>query len=106
MNALGRFVYRHRHAIVAFWLVTAVAGGAFAPRLSGELKAGGYSLPDAESERVARALERDFDFNATAPLLVFESDLLTVDDPAYRQSVQQAITAVSALGRTDRQDPR
>ncbi len=97
MNALGRFVYRHRHAIVAFWLVTAVAGGAFAPRLSGELKAGGYSLPDAESERVARALERDFDFNATAPLLVFESDLLTVDDPAYRQSVQQAITAVSAL---------
>ncbi len=100
-NALGRFVYRHRRVVVTLWLVPAVAGGAFAPRLSGELKAGGYSLPNAESERVARALARDFGFNATAPLLVFESDQLTVDDPAYRRPVEQAVTAISALEFVD-----
>ena len=103
-SAIGRFAYRYRRFVVGAWLLAATVGLVFAPRLSGNLKAGGYSMPDAQSETAARMLETEFGFSAIEPLIVFIGDDLTVDEIEYRQAVREVVAAVSALDFVTRVD--
>jgi uncharacterized membrane protein YdfJ with MMPL/SSD domain len=92
---LGRFAYRHRRwvLIVAglFVVLAAVWGGG----VFGALGSGGYTSPDIEANRANTLLDQEFGHAAgtvdAVAVFVDESKRTTVDDPAFRQQVTEAI---------------
>jgi RND superfamily putative drug exporter len=57
MLAIARFVLRHKGAVVVFWLVVLVAGGAASAKLSGRLSPQ-FALPSAASYQAGQQILR------------------------------------------------
>jgi putative drug exporter of the RND superfamily len=49
LHRLGQFTYRYRWPVVAVWLVALGSASIFAPRVSGVLRGGGYTIGNSES---------------------------------------------------------
>jgi RND superfamily putative drug exporter len=90
--ALATFVVRFRWLVVAVWLILLVAaGGLLAPRVPRVLQGGGFQVPGSESTRTAEVIDREFDAaNRNTLVVVFRSEVATVDTPAFRNAVQEA----------------
>jgi putative drug exporter of the RND superfamily len=71
LSQLGRFAYRFRWGIVFAWLVLFAAAGIFAPRVSGVLRGGGYSIGNSESVAAYNTLNRAFGYRALTFTVVF-----------------------------------
>ncbi|GAA2602751.1 MMPL family transporter [Actinomadura fulvescens] len=97
----GRLVHRRRRPILGLSLIAVVFMAVWGTGVFGALtSAGGFDTPGSESARAAetaeRALGRD---GADVVVLYTSADGKTVDDPAYRRSVDQALAAIPA-GKT------
>ena len=80
------FVRRHRRAVLATWLLVALAAAPFAARQSDRLSGGGFDVPGSSSLTVQQALDREFPGVEASPLAV----VLVPGPHATRAEVKRA----------------
>jgi uncharacterized membrane protein YdfJ with MMPL/SSD domain len=89
----GRAVLKVRWWVVAAALALVVAGATWGAGVFGALTGGGYDDPDSESNRAAAAVaalgQRQPDL-----VVLWSSDTLTVQDPAFRSAVTDVVRTI------------
>jgi RND superfamily putative drug exporter len=98
LGRLGRFTVRRRWYVIGAWAVLLAVMGTFASGLQDRLGSGGFEVPGSQSLAVQRDLERRFahQFPATA-LVTVHDPTRTVDDPAFRATVQGVAARVAGV---------
>ncbi len=89
MTHLAAFVIRFRWWVIGGWVVVFLISAAFAPRVTSQLKHGFGDL-DTESRAALRLMTEELGFTESSVTLVFSSDSLDVDDPAYVEQMERA----------------
>ncbi|MEX2047355.1 MAG: MMPL family transporter [Chloroflexota bacterium] len=99
-EAWGRFVYRHRWPVLIFSVLLLVASGFIASQ-GGKLESGGF-IETAESGRASRLIEQELPIvGGSTFTLIFTSDTLTAQDPAFRAAVEAALVPLRTDPRVD-----
>jgi RND superfamily putative drug exporter len=99
-EAWGRFVYRHRWPVLAFSVLLLVASGFIASQ-GGKLDSGGF-IETAESGRASRLIEQELPIvGGSTFTLIFSSDTLNAQDPAFRAAVEAALVPLRSDPRVD-----
>ncbi|MGY1717251.1 MMPL family transporter [Geodermatophilus sp. SYSU D01106] len=91
---LGRGVYRWRRWVVAVSLVLVTLAGVWGTGVLGQMTGGGFFDPGSESARAGEAAERALGRSAADVVVLWSSDDLTVDDPAYARAVTSTLEAL------------
>lgn len=95
---LGLLMARRRWVVVAVWAVLIVMSGGLASRFHDSLSTPSFSVTGSESERVTTLLDNEFTGTFTEQdLIVFESDTLTVADPAFQAVIQDATARIAEV---------
>lgn len=98
--AWGRFVFRHRWPVLAFSVLLLVASGFIAGQ-GGKLDSGGF-IETAESGRASRLIEQELPIvGGSTFTLIFSSDTLNAQDPAFRAAVEAALGPLRTDPRID-----
>ena len=90
--AYGRFIYRTRWLVLAFWLVALVASVPFASKIGGALRGGGFTLSGSESVQVESLLRSNLNTPPSQAIIVLQSDATPVSDGAYQREIQSVLT--------------
>ena len=99
-EAWGRFVYRRRWPVLAVSIILLVASGFIAGQ-GGKLESGGF-IETAESGRASRLIEQELPIvGGSTFALIFSSDTLTAQDPAFRAAVEAALVPLRTDPRVD-----
>ena len=93
---LGMLVHRRRWWVIGAWSVLVLVALPLAPRASGVLRAGGFTLDDLESARARTTLERELGLAPSALILVYRSGTLVAGTPAFAAAVTTATRDVTA----------
>lgn len=94
---LGRVAYRGRWVILIVWGAALLLSLPLLPRVAGSLKVGGFSSPNTEAARAREVLERELGFAPSTLLVVYQSDSLRADDPAFAAAIERSLAGVRAL---------
>ncbi|HEY6013415.1 MAG TPA: MMPL family transporter, partial [Candidatus Limnocylindrales bacterium] len=94
-DRLGRFVVRRARWVVAAWAVVLVVAVPLAPRVSGQLSAGGFILDDLESARAKALLGTELGAPPSALVIVLSSETLTAGTPAFEAAAAAATRDVA-----------
>ncbi|MCC6314022.1 MAG: MMPL family transporter [Thermomicrobiales bacterium] len=110
-TAFGRAVAARGLVVVGIWALLVVAGVLLVPRFESRLTGPPLLVVGSDSARAQEILETRFAQPfAEQDLVVFESDTLTAQDPAYRAVVDKAMAAVEqapgVIGVISPYDPR
>ena len=89
-DRLGRFVVRRAWWIVAAWAVVLLVALPLAPRVSGQLSAGGFILDDLESARAKALLGTELGAPPSALVIVLSSQTLVAGTPAFEAAAADA----------------
>jgi RND superfamily putative drug exporter len=90
-DRLGRFVVRRAWWVVAAWVVGLLLALPLAPRVPGQLSAGGFILDDLESARAKSVLETELGAPPSALVVVFSSPTLLAGTPAFELAAADAV---------------
>jgi len=94
-SRLGRFCARHRWWVIAAWAAVALVALPLAPRASGALQPGGFSLDDLDSAKARHLLESAVGLPPSALVIVIQGDGgLRAGDPEFELAVARAIADV------------
>ncbi|MEV7802340.1 MMPL family transporter [Microbispora sp. NPDC088329] len=94
-GALGRFAARHRRPILLGALLFTVVAGVWGAGVFGRLGGGaGFDDPGSPSSHADRLLAGPLGRHTADVVVLYESDRLTVDDPAFAGPVRRALDAV------------
>ncbi|GAA0563860.1 MMPL family transporter [Actinomadura livida] len=94
LDRWGRWVHRRRRWVLAIAGAALVFAGVWGTGVFGALSSsGGFDTPGSESARAAQIAERDLGRDAADVVVLYQGST-TVDDPAYRASVEQALSAL------------
>ncbi|TDE22934.1 MMPL family transporter [Actinomadura sp. 6K520] len=94
LDRWGRWVHRRRRWVLAAAGAALVFAGVWGTGVFGALSSsGGFDTPGSESAKAAQIAERDLGRDAADVVILYQGDM-TVDDPAYRASVEQALNAL------------
>src|SRR4051794_25602328 len=101
-EALGRVMYRRRRWVVALALAFVAFAGVWGTGVFGAMTGGGFEDPDSESSQAAKVADETLGRNSPDVVVLYRSDDLTVDDPAFRAGVTDSLNALPAglLART------
>ncbi|WP_019631828.1 MMPL family transporter [Actinomadura atramentaria] len=94
LTGLGRLLHRRRWISLIVILVGIGVAGAWGLGVLGKFKDGGYDDPNSSSSLVAKLGATYFGSTNPDILILYKSDTLTVDDPAFMRSV---ITTIARL---------
>lgn len=94
---LGRVAYRWRWVILGVWCVLLLLAAPLLPRVSGALKVGGFSSPNTEAAQAREVLQRELGFAPSTLLVIYQSDTLAADDPAFSAAVERSLAQVRSL---------
>src|SRR5215212_10152361 len=94
---LGRMAYRWRWAVLIVWGAALLLSLPVLPRVAGSLKVGGFSSPNTEAARAREVLERVLGFAPSTLLVVYQSDDLRADDPAFQAAIDRSLSGVRTL---------
>jgi RND superfamily putative drug exporter len=94
-DRLGRFVVHRAWWVVAAWVALLLVAIPFAPRVPGQLSAGGFILDDLESARAKALLETELGVPPSALVVVFSSSALDAGSPAFEAAAAGAIADVA-----------
>ncbi|HJX45228.1 MAG TPA: MMPL family transporter [Geodermatophilus sp.] len=100
-EALGRVVYRRRRTVLAAGALLVVLAGVWGLGLFGRLTGAGFEDPASESVRAGELAERELGRDGADVVVLYRSEDLTVDDPAYREAVTASLAALPA-GQVER----
>jgi RND superfamily putative drug exporter len=94
---VGAWLYRHRIAVIGFWVAAVIVASLGAARIASVLAGGTGGIAGSQSERVEQILATEFD-NPYAQVLVLvaRSETQTIDDPAFRTFLADTLTALRA----------
>jgi putative drug exporter of the RND superfamily len=93
---LGKIATRYRWLIVGLWMVAAAIALPFAPQASQVLQSGGFTSPDAQSQRAINLLVDKLHLNLTTVQVIFTGQRYTADDPRFVQETQQALAKLQS----------
>jgi trehalose monomycolate/heme transporter len=93
-EALGRVMYRRRRWVVALVVLFAVFAGVWGTGVFGRLSGAGYDTPDSPSARANQVAAAKLGTSSADVLVLYRSDRLTVDDPAFRDAVTGRLQAL------------
>src|SRR3954447_12000225 len=93
-EALGRVMYRRRRWVVALSVVFVVFAGVWGTGVFGAMTGGGFEDPNSESSTAARVAAEALGRTSSDAVVLYRSDDLTVDDPAFRSAVEGSLAAV------------
>ena len=96
LTRLAAFVIRFRWWVIGGWMVVFLVSVPFAPRVTSQLKHGFGDL-DTESRAALSLVDKELGFTESSVTLVFSSETLDVDDPAYAEAMEQAIAPLRQL---------
>ena len=96
LTRLAAFVIRFRWWVIGCWVAVFLASVPFAPRVVSELKHG-FGEVDTESRIALRIAADELGLTESSVTLVFSSDSLDVDDPAYTEAVERAVTPLRQM---------
>ena len=96
LTRLAVFVIRFRWWVIGGWVVVFLVSVPFAPRVTSQLKHGFGDL-DTESRAALSLVGEELDFTESSITLVFSSDSLDVDDPAYAEAMERAVAPLRQL---------
>jgi RND superfamily putative drug exporter len=94
---LGRMGYRWRWVILAVWGAALLLSLPVLPRVAGALKVGGFSSQNTEAARAREVLQRELGFAPSTLLVVYQSNSLRADDPAFAAAIDRSLAGVRAL---------
>ena len=89
--AIGRFSYRYRWFVLAVWLAAFVAGLSVTSRLSGELKGGGFSDPNAPAQRALDLMQKRLHTGLSTLSIVFTSPTLEARGAQFQAAEKAAL---------------
>jgi RND superfamily putative drug exporter len=91
IGRLGRWTATHFRAVLAAWLLIAVAFGVLAPRVEHALSGAGWEATGSQSVQARDQLDRNFQgLSSYGPMVVVHSSSETVDSPAFQRAVSEA----------------
>ena len=90
LTHLAALVIRFRWWVIGGWTAVFLVSIPFAPQVTSQLKHGFGDL-DTESRAALRLMTEEFRFTESSVTLVFSSDTLDVDDPAYIEQMERAV---------------
>src|SRR3954447_662148 len=93
-EALGRVIYRRRRWVVALAVVFVVFAGVWGTGVFGAMTGGGFEDPNSESSKASEVAAQALGRNGSDAVVLYRSDDLTADDPAFRTAVDQSLAAV------------
>src|SRR5947209_4032459 len=73
LGHLGRLMYRARWVVVAVWVLLFALSAIFAPRVTGILRGGGYSIGSSESIAAYNTLNHAYGYRALTFTVVFSA---------------------------------
>jgi len=94
---LGRMAYRWRWGILIVWGAALLLSLPVLPRVAGSLKVGGFSSPNTEAAQARAVLQRELGFAPSSLLVVYQSDTLKADDPAFQAAIDRSLARVRTL---------
>jgi RND superfamily putative drug exporter len=96
-------MYRGRWIVIVFWIVLiSAAAPILAPRAAEVLKGGGLAVAGTESVKADKLLGDDFKLSSETNLVVvFRSATLKVDDQAFQDQVNSAVTRIKKVKNVD-----
>lgn len=95
--SLGRIAFRWRWVILAVWGAALLAALPLLPRVSGALQVGGFSSPNTEAARARAVLQQELGFAPSSLLVIYQSQTLAADDPAFQEAIGRSLAAVQRL---------
>ncbi|MCO5176819.1 MAG: MMPL family transporter, partial [Thermomicrobiales bacterium] len=94
----GRWAYYHRRLVILLWVLAFLAAIPILPRLTDELKVGGFTNPTIEAARARALLESEIPSFAPSTLVViYQSDQYIATDPAFVSAAEQALAGIIEL---------
>lgn len=100
-SLLGRAVVKARWFIVAGIAAVFAIGATWGLGVFGEFTDGGYVSQDSRSVQDAAAIEEEFGSTGADVVVLYESETLTADDPAFAAAVESAIADIDALDEVE-----
>ena len=103
IGRLGRWTATHVRAVLAGWLLVALALGVFAPRVETALSGAGWEASGSQSVQARAQIDRHFGgLSSYGLMVVVHSASRTAGDPAFRATlarVQRTLRADAAVAR-------
>lgn len=88
VGRLGLWTTTHFRAVLAAWLLIAVAFGVFAPRVETALSGAGWEATGSQSVQARQLIQKDFHgFGSHGLMVVVHSAQATTRDPAFAHTV-------------------
>jgi RND superfamily putative drug exporter len=94
LERYGRLVYRFQWWFLAAGLLFIIGAGVYGSGVYGSLNQGGFDVPGSQSSRADSIIDRQFGGNHSSLVVLTSSPHETVDDPAYRQALEQLQTVL------------
>ena len=95
--AWGRFVHRHRRAVVAVSLLLTLVMGYFASSVMSHLSSGGWIVKDAESYEVQQRLDAEFGTGGATMVVIFLGEAgADARSDAFLASVEESLAPLLA----------
>jgi RND superfamily putative drug exporter len=92
---LGEQCARRHRLVLGAWLLIFLAALPFLPRVEEPLKVGGFSSRHSEAARTLEVVQRNLGFSPSSLVVVYQSNALTIDDPAFREDVTRTLGALN-----------
>ncbi|MDN3238627.1 MMPL family transporter [Glycomyces tritici] len=96
-SLLGRAVIKARWFIVAGIAAVFAIGATWGLGVFDEFTDGGYVSQDSQSVRDAEAIEEEFGSTGAEVVVLYESETMTADDPAFAEAVKGAVADIDDL---------
>ncbi|GAA3160209.1 MMPL family transporter [Blastococcus jejuensis] len=93
-EALGRMMFRRRRWVVALALAFVTFAVTWGTGVFGQLTGGGFEDPDSESTRAGEVAAQELGREGSDVIVLYRSDGLTVDDPAFQEAVTESLDAL------------
>ena len=90
-RSIGRLTYTYRKLILALGAAFIVFAAVWGTGVFGAMTNGGFDDPGSDSFKAAQRLDAGLGRGAADVVALYRSETLTVDDPAYRAAVTEAI---------------
>lgn len=94
---LGRFGYRRRWAIIAFWTLLFLCAVPFLSRVEEPLKVGGFSSDRTEAARARAILEQNLQFSPSTMVVIFQSTTLAAGSPTFFAQTRVALADIATV---------
>jgi putative drug exporter of the RND superfamily len=88
---LGQFTHRYRWVVLLLWGLILITAAFFSPRLSGQLKGGGFDGSGKDSELAKDLMVKEFGLSRATLTVVFEGDGLSVKSEEYQRAEEEAL---------------